>query len=182
VAPRLAFDREALELMAPSQPHEQGNRVLALPVEVVADGLGVDVLDIGPAKRRRPDLGRGIEPDSAFSVQHEPRVRGRSRIDLAVDLDLVIEVEVAHPLLDRPGMLASPGSAEVWRPRGTAVEILLLAGDAYRSLVRSVAFPLLTAEALSRFVAYAQQTKRTDWLRSGRAGGRAMDVPETERP
>ncbi|MDP9356919.1 MAG: Uma2 family endonuclease, partial [Chloroflexota bacterium] len=80
-APRFAYDRGLLEIVRPSTEHETVNRTLALLVEVVAEELGIDVLNVGSMTFRRQDLQRGFEPGSSFYIQHESSVRGRTQID-----------------------------------------------------------------------------------------------------
>ncbi len=59
-------------------------------------------------------------------------VSGKARIDLAVDPppDLVIEIDIAHPSLDKLPLYAA-AVPEVWRYADNGVTIYRLAGDAY---------------------------------------------------
>ncbi len=102
-APRFAFGRGGLEIKSPSPEHEAYNRTIALLVELLAEELGIDVYDLGSTTFRRADLERGFEPDSCLYIQNEERVRGKGRIDLAIDPppDLVIEVDITSPSINK---------------------------------------------------------------------------------
>ena len=170
-APRLTYDHGVLEIMSPSTPHEVANRTLALLVEIVAEELGIEVHDVGSMTFKRDDLQHGFEPDSTFYVQSEDAVSGKAQIDLVVDPppDLVIEIEVSQPALDKLPLFAAAGVAEVWRGGATEVRVLRLGADGYTTSETSAALPPLTAEALSEFLVASRTLKRTAWLRSIRA-------------
>ena len=87
--------------MSPSAEHEEENRTLAMLVELVAIELSLDVRNVGSMTFKRKDLQRGFEPATSFYIQQYERVRGRRRIDLAVDPppDLLIEIEETGPAL-----------------------------------------------------------------------------------
>src|SRR5207247_2926721 len=101
-APRFTYDRGTLEIMSPREEHERSNRTLALLVEVVTEERGLEIDSLGSTTFKREDVGRGFEPDSCFYVQNAERVRGKERIDLAIDPppDLVIEIDITHPSMD----------------------------------------------------------------------------------
>ncbi len=180
--PHFAFDRGVLEIMSPSTPHEEDNRTLALLVEVVAEELDIDLRNVGSMTFKRQDLQRGFEPDSSFYIQHEPQVSDRTQIDLTIDPppDLLIEIEVSNPLLDKLSIFAEMGIPEVWRLGTGGVTILRLEDGVYLASAASLALPPLTPEALSRFVAESRALQRTAWLRLlrgwVRAGGAFGDV------
>ena len=166
-APRFAYDRGLLEIVSPSAEHETANRTVALLVEVVAEELDIDVLNVGSMTFRRQDLQRGFEPDSSFYIQHEASVRGRAQIDLLVDPppDLVIEIDVTNPSLNKMPIYAQVGVPEVWRDDDEQIMILLLHQGEYRSVAMSAAFPILTSDVLTHFVVQSKTLKRTVWLR-----------------
>jgi Uma2 family endonuclease len=173
-APRFTYDRGVLEIVAPSSKHEKDNRTLAQVVEIVAEELGIDYLPVGSMTYRRAASQQGFEPDSSFYLQSEARVRDRERIDPEVDPppDLVIEIEVTNPALDKLPLLARMGVPEVWRWDGERVTILTLEHDAYRASVASVALPPLTSDVLTRFLADSRSLRMIAWIRSVRAWAR----------
>jgi Uma2 family endonuclease len=178
--PHFSYDRGLLEIMSPSTPHERDNRTIALLAEIVAEELGINVIDVGSMTFKRRDLEQGFEPDSSFYIQHEAVVRERTQIDLAVDPppDLVIEIEVSHPAIAKLPMFAAMGIPEVWRFDGERIVILRLEGGTYHETAKSLAFPFLTGEVVTRFLVESRTLKRTawtgalrEWVRGERAAG-----------
>lgn len=171
VVPRLAYDRGVLEAMSPSTEHEVASRNISMVVSVVAEELGIDVLDAGSTTFKRADLERGFEPDGCFYIEHERRIRGKRRIDLTVDPppDLVIEIDITSPSLDKLPIYAHIGVPEVWRHDGETLTILRLDGRQYVRVAESRVLPLLTAEAVSGFVRASRTEGRTAWMRAVRA-------------
>jgi Uma2 family endonuclease len=175
-APRFTYDRGLLEIMTPSSGHERTNRTLALLVEVVAAELGVDVLNVGSMTFRREDLQRGVEPDTCFYIQHEAVVRHRAQIDPVTDPppDLVIEIDVTSPSLNKLSIFAQMGIPEIWRANDERIIIFTLEAGTYIEAGGSRALPIVTADALSRFVRESRVLPRTGWLRSLREWLRAQ--------
>ena len=173
-APRFTYDRGELEIMSPSPEHEAYNRSIALLVEVLAEEMDIDVYDLGSTTFRREDLERGFEPDSCFYIRNEESVRGKSRIDLTVDPppDLVIEIDITSPSLDKLPIYARMGVPEVWRYGGEKLEILRRENEGYALSAESGVLPHLTTTILSRFVEESKSTKRTAWLKKVRGWAR----------
>ncbi len=169
-APRLTYDRGELEITSPSTEHEEYNRTIALLVEMFAVEAGLDVRNVGSMTLRREDLERGFEPDSCFYVQNETRVSGKTQIDLSVDPppDLVIEVDITSPSLNKHPIYAQIGVPEVWRYDGGSLEILSLQRTEYTAVPESGTLPPLTSAVLSDLVDKSKSTKRRAWIREVR--------------
>ncbi|MGH7964377.1 MAG: Uma2 family endonuclease [Candidatus Binatia bacterium] len=168
------YDQGRLEIMVLSAKHEKPSRVLALLVEVLAEEMGIDVEDLGSTTFKRKDLGRGFEPDSCFYVQNAERVRGKDNIDLTTDPppDLLIEIDITSPSLNKQPLFAALGIPEVWRYDGTRVMIVKLEAGEYVETPESIALPGVTSEALSHLLAAGIHEKRTAWLRQVREWAR----------
>ena len=82
--PRLFYDWGVLRIVRPSREHEQYNRNLAFLVAIVADELGVELLDLGSTTYARQDLLRGFEPDSSFYIRNADQIDGKRTLDLSV--------------------------------------------------------------------------------------------------
>ena len=175
-AAHFAYDRGVLEIMVLSAEHERPNRTIALLVEEVALEMGIDVDNVGSHTFMREDLARGFEPDTCFYIQNADRVSGKARIDLVVDPppDLVIEIDIAHPSLDKLPLYAAAGVPEVWRYADNGVTIYRLAGDAYHRQEESLVLPGLTSQLLSQFMQDSTTMKRTAWVRRVRAWARQL--------
>jgi Uma2 family endonuclease len=173
---RLTYDRGLLEIMCPLPEHGEWNRTIALLVEVLAEERRVDVRNFGSTTFRRADLARGFEPDSCFYTRNEEAIRGKDRIDLTVDPppDLVIEVDITSPSLDKLPIYARLGVPEVWRYDGRKVSILVLEGERYAETARSAALWPLTSVILSRFIEESKTLERRAWMRKVREWARGQ--------
>jgi len=175
-APRFAYDRGTLEIMSPLPEHERFNRAIQLLVPIVVEEMGAEVYSLGSTTFNREDLLRGFEPDSCFYLQNAARVRGKARIDLHVDPapDLVVEIDITHPSLDKLPIYARLGVPEVWRYDGARLEILTLENDGYTTRSSSRALPAVTAAALTTLLLRSMGVGDIAWMRSVRAWARTF--------
>jgi Uma2 family endonuclease len=171
---RFTYDGGILEMRVPSARREKPNRILASLVEVLAEEMALNIECLGSTTLKRPDLLKGFEPDSCFYIQHADAILDKDEIDLTVDPppDLVIEIDITSPSLDKFPLYAAVGVSEVWRYDGTHVTMYCLAGERYVEVTHSVVLPLLTNERASRFLAERKQAPSTVWLRAVRAWAR----------
>jgi Uma2 family endonuclease len=173
-APRFTYDRGELEIMSPSPEHEKFNRRIAQLVLAVAEELNIEAEDLGSTTFRREDLERGFEPDSCFYVQNEEQVRGKDRIDLAVDPppDLVIEIDITSASFSKLPIYAQIGVPEVWRYDGERMTILVLEHSDYAETTESIVLPPVTSIVLTDLVEKSKTTRRTVWLKRVRQWSR----------
>ena len=167
-AAHFAYDQGVLEIMAPSAEHERPNRTIALFVEEIAVEMGIDVDNVGSNTFKRADLARGFEPNTCFYIHNAKRVKGKERIDLAVDPapDLVIEIDITSPSLNKFPIFAALGIPEVWRYDGATVTIFRLEQGEYRTQEQSAEFPGLTSQVITQFLENNRSTPRSTWMRS----------------
>jgi Uma2 family endonuclease len=179
-SPRFAYDQGVLEIMVVSSKHERPNRLISQLVELVAEEMELDLVNLGSTTFRREDLQRGFEPDTCFYVQNEERVRGKVEIDSEVDPppDLVIEVDITSPSLDRFPIYAHFGVPEVWRYDGERVVVYELRNAEYVAVATSLALPWFTSDILTRLVAQGLTMRHTSWTRKVREWARS--TRETE--
>lgn len=172
--PRFTYSRGELEIMSPSPEHEVAGHTLSLLVEILAEELYIDVYGLGSTTFNREDLERGFEPDSCFYIQNEEQVRGKNRIDLSFDPppELVIEIDITSPSINKLPIYAGLGVTEVWRYDGGRLEILKLEDDGYVEVSESTALPSLTSAVLSGLVERSKSLRRTVWLREVREAAR----------
>jgi len=168
--PRYAYDRGRLEIMVTSYEHENVKHVLDMLVELLAAELEIDVEGAASTTFQREDLAQGFEPDASFYVQHASRIRGQKQIDLYTDPppDLVIEIDISHPSLNKFPIFTGLGIPEVWRYHKEAITVFTLAGDSYRAQSVSELFPGVTDADLTLLISEGRQMKRSDWFRSVR--------------
>ncbi len=166
-AAHFAYDQGELEIMVPSEEHEEPNRTLATFIEVLAEELNIDLRRLGSTTLKRADLHKGFEPDSCFYIQNEALVRGKKKLDFAVDPppDLIIEVDVTSPSLNKFPIYAKLGIAELWRYKNNQVQIFGLSNGQYLEVANSIAFPLLTNAMATQFITESSVVTSTVWLR-----------------
>jgi Uma2 family endonuclease len=152
--PRFTYDEGMLQIMVLSSRHEGPNRTLTSLVEVIAEELDIDLRRLGSTTFKREDLLKGFEPDSCFFVQRANEIEGKDKAALEVDPppDLVIEIDITSDSLDRFPIFAAVGVPEVWRYDGARVAINRLDEGKYAEVAKSIAVPVLTAEAATRFI------------------------------
>lgn len=166
-AAHFAYDQGVLEIVVPSAKHEEPNRTLALLIEMLALERDMDIRNLGSTTFKRLDMLRGFEPDTCFYIQRVEQIRGKDDIDLAVDPppDLVIEIDITHPSLDKLPIYAAVGVPEVWRYNGQVVTIFTLGQEIYSPSHASTILPGVTSADLSRFIVVSKQLTRPAWLR-----------------
>lgn len=173
-APRLTYDRGKLEIMSPTAEHEQYSHTISLLVEVLAEEMNLEVRCFGSTTFKREDLARGFEPDTCFYIAHEKLMRGKKRVDLAIDPppDLVIEIDITSPSLDKFAIFAQLGIPEIWRYDGDVMEIFRLVNSAYVKDDASAALSFATADALAGFLKESLHLSHLEWLRRVREWAR----------
>jgi Uma2 family endonuclease len=166
-AARVAYDQGTLEIMSPSYVHEQRNSLIAMLVSVVATEMDIDFENAGSTTFKRADMGRGFEPDSCFYLQHVAAIRGKRTIDLATDPppDLVVEIDITHPSLDKMPIYATLGVPEVWRATEERVVVYQRMRDGYAVVDQSTVLPGLAAAELQDWLAVSEQTSRAAWMK-----------------
>ncbi|MBA3703807.1 MAG: Uma2 family endonuclease [Rubrobacteraceae bacterium] len=172
--PRFVYDRGELEIMSPSTEHESIAYYIGLLVAVFAEEAGVDLYGAGSTTFDREDLERGFEPDACFYVQNAERVRGKPRIDLSLDPppDLLIEVDITSPSLDKFPIYARASIPEIWRHNGERLEIFQLRSNEYVEVAESRILPPLTSEALSSLIEQSSSLDIVTWMRRVREWSR----------
>lgn len=175
---RFTYDSGVLQIMVLSARHEEPNRTLAALVEILAEELAIDIRRLGSTTLQREDLAKGFDADSCFYIQRVDAVFGKTEIDLTTDPppDLVIEVDISSPSLDKLSIFAAVGIPEVWRCVRERVIIFRLEGARYVTAERSRAFPVLTSEAATRFLQESAQLRSTEWLRRVRTWARGQET------
>ena len=101
-----------------------------------------------------------------FYVQSTGRMHGKTPIDPAVDPppDLVIEIEITAPVLNKLPVYAAFGVPEIWRYDGACLRFLQLTGRSYIETENSGAFPNVSAADLSQLARQSVSLRRSAWL------------------
>jgi Uma2 family endonuclease len=169
---RLTFNRGVLEIMSPKRLHEQITRLVDMVVTLLAFESGLNVDNCGAMTLRVASAERGGEPDSCFYIANEVAVRGVDEIDLQIHPppDIVLEVDITSPSLDKFGLYLAARVPEVWRYDGTRMSFHKLAGELYENASHSLCFPHLTAAMLEFYLKTGREQGSTAMLQAVKGG------------
>ena len=173
-APRFTYDQGQLEIYMPSQKHEKNAELLGDLVKTIAEERDIEVLSLGSTTFKKEESAKGVEPDGCFYLQSYEVVFGTEKIDIEVfPPDLVLEIDVTSPSIERFPIYADFRVPEIWRHVKEKVKIYILHGSAYIEVGESLVFPQVTATVLTGFLLASQTEKRSLWLKSVREWMRA---------
>ena len=174
-AARMAYDQGKLEIMAPSFPHERLKTLLTDLVVAMATGMDIDFEQAGSTTFRREDVGRGFEPEASFYMQHVAAIRGNTSIELDTDPppDLIIEIDITHPSLDKLPIYAMIGVPEVWRYDGQHLVMYRLVNNQYQQTATSLALAGVAHRDITRFLEASEEMSRVAWIRHIQAWAQA---------
>ena len=167
---RLNFDCGTLEIVSPSSEHEQLKETITLLFQLMASELEIDVVAAGSTTFRRKDLRKGFEPDASFYIRNAQAVRKRPQIDLRRDPppDMVVEIQITNPAIDKLSIFAAAAVPEVWLYRDDQVEILALESKTYQKKMESSFLPGVTDEVLTSFVRSSRTMTSVEWIKAVR--------------
>ncbi len=150
---RIAYENGVLEIRMPGQPHESANRVLATIALTLAEEFGFEFNDLGSITMNRPDLNKGVEPDSCFYIQNAQAGQGLGEA-ISSDLppDLALEVDIANRSDSKLSIYQAMGVPEVWLYQRDRVKIKHLENGVYVDALTSRAFPAMSAEQLNQWL------------------------------
>ncbi len=142
---RMTYLEGRLELMSPSENHEEEKSLIGHLIEIWAEEKDVDLRAFGSATYRREAVRRGLEPDECYSVG--PKAKD------AVP-QIAIEVVVSSPLLDKLDVYAGLGVQEVWVWHSATRQLVVhrLSGREYTQHDRSALLADLDLALLASFV------------------------------
>lgn len=174
---RVSYICGRLEIMSPSLPHERPKELLLQLARAVADEMDLTLETAGSTTFKDEQLAMGAEPDTCFYVQNAPLVIGKEGIDLMTDPppDVVVEIDIWSESTGKMGFYAAIGVPEFWRYDNRQLRIYHLSEQGYVEASASLAFPLLTGEALTRFLEQSKSEGQSatlrafrEWLRAAR--------------
>ncbi|HKP84663.1 MAG TPA: Uma2 family endonuclease [Blastocatellia bacterium] len=148
---RVTYDQGRVEVMSPTTEHEEYKDFILLLVYVLAEEIGVILETRGSATYKQKRLLKGTEPDCSFYVQNAKTVIGNRRIDINSDPppDVVVEIDITNESLGKFPIYVAFGVPEIWRYDGERAQIYHLIDQSHAEAARSLAFPSLTAQALT---------------------------------
>ncbi len=152
---RMTFHNGVLELLSPSGPHERIKRLIEGLVTAWCEAQEIAVASFGSTTCRSEPKKSGLEPDTCFYIENEPRVRNHEDLDLQFDPppDLSIEIDISASSLGRLPVYLGLRVPEVWRTNGVWLKIYCLANHGYEAVSASLALPGFQPEKLLEFLA-----------------------------
>ncbi len=168
---RTAYDSGSLEIMVLSSEHERLKVLLGILIQVLAEETARSIAGFGSTTYKRDVLNKGLEPDLCYYHDNLHRVRGKRRIDLAIDPppDLAIEIDVSYSSLDRVAIYERLGVPELWRLKDETITVYQRnAAGHYETRVNSPSFPMLPLDELARFLIIGLENDDIDMARQFR--------------
>jgi Uma2 family endonuclease len=169
---RMTYNEGALELMmTPLDPHEDIRRCVLLMIIVWAEELGIPIRGKGSRTFKGVDQQHALEPDECYYIRREREVRGKRKLDLAVDPppDLAVEVDITTHWLDKTGIYAKLGVPELWCADEQSLVMYELGADGeYSPISDSLNLPGFPAADFARWFESFRQLDETTWIKSWR--------------
>jgi Uma2 family endonuclease len=170
---RMAYDGKDIEIMVVGPTHDGFKELLGIFINDVAMGIDVDCEGFGSTTWKRPAVERGVEADNCYycdsaKIEAAQKAFARHSNDVAdyPDPDLIVEVDISPPLIDRPGIYAALKVPEVWRVDGDGtVSIERLGDDGIYAAAESSGFLRVRADEVTRWLADGRASRRRDWRR-----------------
>jgi Uma2 family endonuclease len=173
---RIAYDGRDLEIMPVSPLHEDDAWFGASLIEVVAEELEIPWKAMESTTWKRAAVKRGIEADKSFYLLPEKvaaaaAARARRSADVAdyPDPDLVTEIDISPPKVDRPGIYAALKVSEVWRFSEGGVTIERLTDEGTYAAVDTSGFLSIRSDEVARWVFQEDSSDVSAWKRRLRA-------------
>ncbi len=165
---RLAYMDGLLEIMSPKRLHEQITRLVDMILTLMTFEMGMNLDNCGAMTMRLDVQEKGGEPDSCFYIANEAKVRGVVEIDLKIHPppDVVLEVDITSPSLDKMKLYAAAEVPEVWRYDGAQMRFFVLHDQEYQASIHSRSFPPLTSERLADFIKLGREQGSTVMLQA----------------
>ncbi|MBI3185036.1 MAG: Uma2 family endonuclease [Myxococcales bacterium] len=154
-APRIAYLEGELEIMSPSEGHEDIKKKWARLLEAWCEEMGIPLQGYGSWTLKRQKEERGVEPDECYIV-------GRRH---AKAPDLALEVIWSHGGLDKLEIYRRLGVREVQLWEASHISVFVLRGEGYVRVERSEVLPALDLELIARCLKMRWQDQAVSSLR-----------------
>jgi Uma2 family endonuclease len=149
---RIAYDQRMLEIVMPLAEHEDAKEIISDLLKALLEELDIEFRSLGSTTLRKPEE-KGLEPDQCFYIQNEAVIRGKKRLDMAVDPppDLAIEIDLTSRTY--PNIYAALQVPELWQFSAGVMQIKVLQAGSYVDVVESPNFPgFALAAVMPRFL------------------------------
>ena len=128
---RIAYNLGNLAIMTPLPEHENNKELIGDLVKVLLEELDIEFCSLGSTTFKNQLMAKGIEPDNCFYIQNEATVRGKKRVDLAINPppDLALEVDISNRTYTE--IYEALSVPELWRFESDKLQILVLVDGKY---------------------------------------------------
>ncbi len=159
-AARIAYDSGILEIMAPLPEHEDDKEIISDLVKALLEELDMEFRCLGSSTFKNQAMTQGIEPDQCFYIKNESNIRGKKRLDLAVDPppDLALEDDITTRT--HPNIYEALKVPELWRFERGKLQINVLQNRHYVESQQSLNFPLFPL--IAAIPQYLEQSTTAD--------------------
>ncbi|KJH69493.1 Uma2 family endonuclease [Aliterella atlantica] len=142
-AARVNYSQGLLEIMTPLPEHEDDKEIIGDLLKALLEELNIEFRPLGSTTYKNKQMSVGVEADQCFYIQNEAAIRGKKRIDLAIDPppDLALEIDITSRT--RLNNYEALGVPELWRYDGESLEINVLESGKYVKSNISRNFPSL---------------------------------------
>jgi Uma2 family endonuclease len=170
------YDGRDLEVMGKGRKHEDLKYRLGQFVSLVAAEMEIPCKGLAETTWKRPQINRGLESDQCYYFLPEKLVQyaaasARDSDDIAdyPNPNLAIEVDISRPEVDRSGIYAALGVAEIWRFDGDRLIIERLTPKRTYAAVEASGFLPVRAAEVRRWIVEEDTSDDTAWARRLRA-------------
>ena len=163
-ASRLAYTNGILEIAMPSPEHEDAKEIIGDLIKALLEELDLEFRSLGSTTFKQPQR-QGLEPDQCFYIENEAVIRGKKRIDLAIDPppDLAIEIDVTSRTY--PSIYEAIAVPELWQFAQDQMSIKVLQNGTY-----------IDAEESPRFPSFPLKTALPQYLQQSEIAGRNRTI------
>ncbi|MCG3160013.1 MAG: hypothetical protein JMDDDDMK_01045 [Acidobacteria bacterium] len=174
----LTYYHGDLEIMTASLEHEKWKSLIGDLVKLIAGEMEIDYVSSAQTTFQLEYKAGGFEGDDSFYFSHTEQIIQMAEIDLAKDPapDLVIEVDISNPSINKLPLFADFGVSEVWRYHKGSVKICRLANGEYFEQESSAFLPGVTAQAVTELIASRQSLSAYVWQRRVREYAQQIKV------
>ena len=183
---RIAFDGKDIEMMSLGPFHERQKSLLDWFIMIVASELKIRRQPMGSTTWKRKKLKRAIESDVCYyfgpaKLAAAAAAAHSDDVNLYPNPDLVVEIDISPPKIDRPGIYAALEVPEFWRVRNNVVSIEQLGPDGTYVPVSRSRFLPVHPEQVTRWVFSEDSADLVTWEERLREWVRNELVPGTGR-
>jgi Uma2 family endonuclease len=165
---RLAYENGTLEIMIPLPEHEDDKEIVGDLLKALLEELDIEFRSLGSTTFKQPTQ-KGLEPDQCFYIRNESAIRGKKRLDLAVDPPPDLAIEIAITSRTHPSLYAALKVPELWRFEQGQLQINVLVDGGYIEVLESPNFPGISLkEMIPRSLQQSKVVGRNGALREFR--------------